>query len=73
MTTRTSAPVHLGEALQVEFLEPLGLSQNRLAFGHRRGGEACPDQDVCRLPKRVAMSAAWLARVGYAVHVWCGR
>ena len=26
------SPVHPGEALQLEFLEPLGLSQNRLAL-----------------------------------------
>ena len=32
MTTRKLAPVHPGEVLQVEFLEPLGLSQNRLAL-----------------------------------------
>jgi addiction module HigA family antidote len=33
MTTRKLSPVHPGEVLQVEFLEPLGLSQNRLASG----------------------------------------
>lgn len=33
MTTRKLAPVHPGEVLQLEFLEPLGLSQNRLALG----------------------------------------
>ncbi len=32
MTTRKLAPVHPGEVLQMEFLEPLGLSQNRLAL-----------------------------------------
>jgi len=32
MTKRKLAPVHPGEVLQVEFLEPLGLSQNRLAL-----------------------------------------
>ncbi len=33
MATRKLAPVHPGEVLQLEFLEPLGLSQNRLALG----------------------------------------
>ena len=32
MTTSKLAPVHPGEVLQLEFLEPLGLSQNRLAL-----------------------------------------
>ena len=32
MTTKKLAPVHPGEILQKEFLEPLGLSQNRLAL-----------------------------------------
>ena len=31
-TTRKLAPVHPGEVLHEEFLEPLGLSQNRLAL-----------------------------------------
>ena len=32
MSTRKLAPVHPGEVLQMEFMEPLGLSQNRLAL-----------------------------------------
>jgi addiction module HigA family antidote len=32
MTTKKLAPVHPGEILQKEFLEPMGLSQNRLAL-----------------------------------------
>jgi addiction module HigA family antidote len=32
MATKKLAPVHPGEILQKEFLEPLGLSQNRLAL-----------------------------------------
>jgi addiction module HigA family antidote len=32
MATRKLAPVHPGEILQKEFLEPMGLSQNRLAL-----------------------------------------
>ena len=32
MKTSKLAPVHPGEVLQLEFLEPLGLSQNRLAL-----------------------------------------
>jgi antitoxin HigA-1 len=32
MTSGKLAPVHPGEVLQMEFLEPLGLGQNRLAL-----------------------------------------
>jgi antitoxin HigA-1 len=32
MSTRKLAPIHPGEVLQLEFLAPLGLSQNRLAL-----------------------------------------
>ena len=32
MATRKLAPIHPGEILQKEFLEPMGLSQNRLAL-----------------------------------------
>jgi addiction module HigA family antidote len=32
MATKKLAPVHPGEILQKEFLEPMGLSQNRLAL-----------------------------------------
>jgi addiction module HigA family antidote len=32
MTTKKLDPVHPGEILQKEFLEPMGLSQNRLAL-----------------------------------------
>ncbi len=32
LATRKLAPVHPGEVLQMEFLEPLGLSQNRLTL-----------------------------------------
>jgi len=32
MATKRLAPVHPGEILQKEFLEPMGLSQNRLAL-----------------------------------------
>jgi len=32
MGTKKLAPVHPGEILQKEFLEPMGLSQNRLAL-----------------------------------------
>jgi addiction module HigA family antidote len=32
MATKKLAPVHSGEILQKEFLEPMGLSQNRLAL-----------------------------------------
>ncbi len=32
MTTKKLSPVHPGEILQKEFLEPMGLSQNRLAL-----------------------------------------
>jgi len=32
MAARKLAPVHPGEILQKEFLEPMGLSQNRLAL-----------------------------------------
>ena len=32
MAKRKLAPVHPGEILQKEFLEPMGLSQNRLAL-----------------------------------------
>ena len=32
MSARKLAPVHPGEILQLDFLEPLGLSQNRLAI-----------------------------------------
>jgi len=32
MATKELAPVHPGEILQKEFLEPMGLSQNRLAL-----------------------------------------
>ena len=33
MATKKLDPVHPGEILQKEFLEPMGLSQNRLALG----------------------------------------
>jgi len=33
MTTNKLQPVHPGEVLLEEFLEPMGLSQNRLAIG----------------------------------------
>jgi len=33
MEKRKLAPLHPGEILQKEFLEPMGLSQNRLAMG----------------------------------------
>ena len=32
MATKKLAPVHPGEILQKEFLEPMGLSQNRIAL-----------------------------------------
>ena len=32
MATKKLAPVHPGEILQKDFLEPMGLSQNRLAL-----------------------------------------
>jgi addiction module HigA family antidote len=32
MATKKLAPVHPGEILQKEFLEPMGLNQNRLAL-----------------------------------------
>jgi addiction module HigA family antidote len=32
MATKKLAPVHPGEILQKEFLEPMGLSQNRVAL-----------------------------------------
>ncbi|MDP2971012.1 MAG: HigA family addiction module antitoxin, partial [Deltaproteobacteria bacterium] len=32
MATKKLDPVHPGEILQKEFLEPMGLSQNRLAL-----------------------------------------
>ncbi len=32
MATKKLAPVHPGEILQKEFLEPMGLSQNKLAL-----------------------------------------
>jgi antitoxin HigA-1 len=32
MSTRKLAPIHPGEVLQLEFLAPLGLGQNRLAL-----------------------------------------
>ena len=35
MTTKKLDPVHPGEILQKEFLEPMGLSQNRLALALR--------------------------------------
>jgi addiction module HigA family antidote len=35
MATKKLAPVHPGEILQKEFLEPMGLSQNRLALALR--------------------------------------
>ncbi|MBN1362060.1 MAG: HigA family addiction module antidote protein [Sedimentisphaerales bacterium] len=35
MTRKKLAPVHPGEILQGEFLEPLGLSQNKLALALR--------------------------------------
>ncbi len=35
MATKKLAPVHPGELLQREFLEPMGLSQNRLALALR--------------------------------------
>jgi len=35
---RKLAPVHPGEILQKEFLEPMGLSQNRDGQGVRLGG-----------------------------------
>jgi len=33
MVSKKLAPVHPGEILQAEFLEPMGLSQNQLARG----------------------------------------
>lgn len=33
MTTTKMAPVHPGEILREEFMEPMGLSQNKLAQG----------------------------------------
>jgi addiction module HigA family antidote len=33
MARKKLAPVHPGEVLQAEFLEPMGLSQNQLARG----------------------------------------
>ena len=35
MATKKLAPVHPGELLQREFLEPMGLNQNRLALALR--------------------------------------
>ena len=35
MSPKKLAPVHPGEILQKEFLEPMGLSQNRLALALR--------------------------------------
>jgi addiction module HigA family antidote len=35
MSSKKLAPVHPGEILQKEFLEPMGLSQNRLALALR--------------------------------------
>jgi antitoxin HigA-1 len=35
MTPKKLAPVHPGKSLQKEFLEPMGLSQNRLALALR--------------------------------------
>jgi addiction module HigA family antidote len=41
MTARKLAPIHPGEVLQADFLEPLGLSQYRLA------------QDITVPPRRI--------------------
>jgi addiction module HigA family antidote len=41
MTTRKLAPIHPGEVLQMDFLEPLALSQYRLA------------QDISVPPRRI--------------------
>lgn len=35
MATNKLPPVHPGEILKIEFLEPLGISQNRLALAMR--------------------------------------
>jgi addiction module HigA family antidote len=35
MNSKKMAPVHPGEILQKEFLEPMGLSQSRLALALR--------------------------------------
>jgi len=35
MTTNKLPPMHPGEILKIEFLEPLGISQNRLALAMR--------------------------------------
>ena len=72
MTTRKRAPGHPGEVLDEEFLEPLGLSQNRLALSI--GVSARRTNEIVLRKCRVSADAALrLARCFDAtLQVWLG-
>jgi addiction module HigA family antidote len=72
MTTKKLAPVHPGEVLQAEFLEPMGISQSELARGlsvpPRRVNEI-----VLQKRRITADTAVRLARFfGTSAEFWLG-
>ena len=63
MNTEKIPPVHPGKILQIEFLEPLGISQNRLA----RTMRVPPDRINAIVQSKRSITADTAIRLGIAL------